>query len=208
MLTGDVGNQESCDKLNKIPPKEVDMEEYRTINYKGANITVSSTGRIIWNGSERNHFIGNEDGYPCVSIKTEDGWRSISIHRLIALAFVPNPDNLSEVNHLDYNRENFSIENLNWLSHEDNVRYSNPNRPDYTGDKNPNFGNHKLSKIYKQNKSLSKEKQGRPGIQNGRCQRIELYYDGNLIKTFDYMRQCCEYLKEHVVPSVALESIR
>ena len=37
---------------------------------------------------------------------------------------------------------------------------------------------------------LSKEKQGRPGIQNGRSRPIDLYYDDKLIQSFDYITLC------------------
>lgn len=46
------------------------------------------------------------------------------IHRLVAEAFIPNPDNLPQVNHLDENKYNNSVENLEWSSLGDNVRYS------------------------------------------------------------------------------------
>lgn len=47
-----------------------------------------------------------------------------SIHRLVAEAFIPNPDNLPEVNHLDCDGHNNIVSNLEWCSHYDNIHYA------------------------------------------------------------------------------------
>jgi len=63
------------------------------------------------------------------------------------------------------------------------------------GKDNPNYGNKKLSKIYSNNPEYAKEKQGRPGKQNGRCVPVNLYdLNMNFIKSFDYYGECAEYL--------------
>lgn len=46
-------------------------------------------------------------------------------HRLVAEAFIPNPNNYTTVNHKDENKLNNCVDNLEWLSVEDNNRYSN-----------------------------------------------------------------------------------
>ena len=49
------------------------------------------------------------------------------VHRLVAQAFIPNPNNLSDVNHKDENRKNNNVENLEWMSHVDNCNYGTRN---------------------------------------------------------------------------------
>ena len=46
------------------------------------------------------------------------------VQRLVLEAFDSNPDNLPEVNHKDKNRENNRLDNLEWISHQDNIDYS------------------------------------------------------------------------------------
>lgn len=65
------------------------------------------------------------------------------------------------------------------------------------GEKNPNFGNKKLSKFYKDNPEISKEKQGRQGKKNGRCVPIDLYDGENFVKHFDYIKECADYMIEN-----------
>ena len=143
----------------------------KEIEYMGEKILVNSNGDITWNNKIRNHF-KDGCGYPVVSIRTSNGWRNIGVARLIAIAFIPNPENLPEVDHINFDRTDFSISNLAWITHKDNVRRSVVNKPDMTGVNNPNYGNRKLSKFYKEHPEIAKIKQGRPGKQNGR------YIDG------------------------------
>ena len=189
-------------------------ENYKTINYRGTNITVSKDGEIYWNGTKREWYY-NPDGYAVVSIKIkpqhekDEGWRTVFVHVLVALAFIPNPDNLPEINHKDYNRKNPSVDNLEWISRIDNVRYSVCNKPDLTGSKNPNYGNRKLSERYRNDKQLSIEKQSRKGTQNGRSTPIQLYYDNELIDTFDYIIPCCQYFIDiGITNATNVESVR
>lgn len=182
--------------------------EFKEINYRGTTVNVSRDGRIIWNGKLRNHYL-NHDGYPVCAIKIPNkGWRSVQVHILVAMAYIPNPDNLSEINHKDFNRQNFDIDNLEWCDHFYNVQYSKCNRPDYKGEKNPNYGNTKLSNKYKEDPEYAKEKQSRAGIKNGRCRKIKLFLNEEFIKEFNYIQECCEYIHENYSPDATPESIR
>jgi hypothetical protein len=53
------------------------------------------------------------------------------LHRLIAITFIPNPNNLEEVNHIDGNPYNNCVENLEWMTHKDNMRHFHENRTKY-----------------------------------------------------------------------------
>ena len=53
------------------------------------------------------------------------------LHRVIAMTFIPNPNNLEEVNHKDGNPYNNRVENLEWMTREDNMRHFHENRIKY-----------------------------------------------------------------------------
>lgn len=72
----------------------------------------------------------NGNGYLVITLSIDDGSRkNFYIHRLVAEAFLPNPDNLPQVNHLDYDRKNNRVTNLEWCSALENARYSLCNQP-------------------------------------------------------------------------------
>lgn len=180
---------------------------YKEIEYYGAKIKVSQNGDIIWNGKRREIYY-NHDGYSVCSIKTNKGWRSVRVARLVAIAYIPNPQNLPEVNHKDYNRKNSNVDNLEWISRKDNVQYSICNRPDCNGANNPNYKNKTLANKYANDKDYAKEKQSRKGLQNGRCRKIHILKDNICVNSFDYILDCCKYMQATYCPNCKLESIR
>lgn len=67
----------------------------------------------------------DHSGYMCVYLYTLDGIKHTTfVHRLVAMAFVPNTDNHKEIDHLDGNKQNNVPGNLRWVTHQQNC--SNP----------------------------------------------------------------------------------
>lgn len=65
----------------------------------------------------------NHHGYEYVSICCGGKSKKITVHRLVAMAFLPNPDNLPAVNHKDETRTNNRPDNLEWCTNKYNSNY-------------------------------------------------------------------------------------
>lgn len=67
----------------------------------------------------------NNQGYRMITIRDQNGkQKKISIHRLVAEKYIPNPNKFPCVNHKDKNRANNRVENLEWCNHQYNNEYS------------------------------------------------------------------------------------
>lgn len=64
-------------------------------------------------------------GYLQICLSKNGKSKYVSIHRLVAQAFIPNPNNLPCVNHKDCNPQNNKVSNLEWISYKDNNNYKN-----------------------------------------------------------------------------------
>lgn len=67
------------------------------------------------------------NGYPFVGLSKDGKTRGHMIHRLVAMAFLLNPDNLPEVNHKDENKDNNCVDNLEWCTSKYNANYGTRN---------------------------------------------------------------------------------
>lgn len=63
-------------------------------------------------------------GYATVTLSKNGISKIHSIHRLIATAFIPNPDNLPIINHIDGNKTNNDLSNLEWCTQLENMRHA------------------------------------------------------------------------------------
>lgn len=60
----------------------------------------------------------------CMRRESTNKREDLYVHRIIASIFIPNPLNLPEVNHIDNNRTNNSVDNLEWITKKDNLAYA------------------------------------------------------------------------------------
>lgn len=58
----------------------------------------------------------SEDGYFCIMLMSAEKRQKMRIHRLLALQYIPNPEELLEIDHIDRNKKNNALDNLRWAS--------------------------------------------------------------------------------------------
>lgn len=95
---------------------------------KGYNGYFVGDDGVVYSGKKGTLYplrplLGGHGGYEKVRLYTGSrrSWKTVFVHRLVAEAFIPNPDNLPIVNHIDENRSNNKAENLEWCT----VAYNN-----------------------------------------------------------------------------------
>ena len=86
-----------------------------TIDTEG-NVTNITTGKVL---KPRNAG----KGYKIIGLWKNGKSTNFYIHQLVATHFLPNPNNLTEINHRDENKQNNRLENLEWCTHKYNVNY-------------------------------------------------------------------------------------
>lgn len=87
--------------------------------------SICKSGRVFSHKSKRylKNVVGN-CGYLKVTLRSQGKRKYALVHRLLAEAYLPNPDNKPEVNHIDGNRANCSLRNLEWVTPSENVRHA------------------------------------------------------------------------------------
>lgn len=103
------------------------IEEWKQI--KDTNYFVSNQSRVksVKNGRDKilKPFKSNHiNSYFQVALSIKGKVRKEYLHRLVAIAFVPNPNNKSEVNHKNGVKTDNKLENLEWVSHRDNMKHA------------------------------------------------------------------------------------
>lgn len=112
-----------------------------TYEHGGIKYLVCSNGDIYGPTGKKLKPRKSDDGYAIVTMGRAGVKRSSQyVHRVVAKVFLPNPNNLSDVDHLDNNRMNPAVENLEWVTHEENIRRAYEKGSHIgriTGEKNP-----------------------------------------------------------------------
>ena len=101
------------------------QEIWKDIDGYGGKYQVSSLGAV------RNKLtcrvlksVCHRTGYIHVSLCSMKELHTKTIHRLVAIAFIPNPENKPQVNHKDGNKKNNSVDNLEWATQFENMRHA------------------------------------------------------------------------------------
>lgn len=111
------------------------MEIWKPIERLGGVYEVSNKGRVrttdryvkCQNGQRLVRGIIKkqtlQNGYCIVTINMQGKYNTEYVHRLIAEAFIENPNNYKQINHKDENKQNNCVENLEWCNSKYNINY-------------------------------------------------------------------------------------
>lgn len=110
--------------MTEIKVDSLPGEQWKEIEGYEELYAVSTAGRVY---SFRRGIImscGLVQGYYQVCLTKNGVQSNFYVHRLVAAAFIPNPDNLPIVNHIDENKTNNNVENLEWVTYQENTLHS------------------------------------------------------------------------------------
>lgn len=111
-----------------------DIEGYNGIYQISSLGRVKSIERVVHDSIGRTRILKEKYIKPIVSgeyysinIRINNEYKPISIHRALATAFIPNPGEKPEVNHIDGNKFNNSLDNLEWVTYSENISHAYKN---------------------------------------------------------------------------------
>lgn len=126
---------------NSVEKGYHDKEEWRDVIgfegiYKVSNIgrVMSLDRTIISNNGKLMPFVGRvlkyrtgSRGYPYLTLSSTNIRKTVKVHRLVAESFIPNPHSKPQVNHIDENKLNNKVSNLEWCSAKENCNHGTHN---------------------------------------------------------------------------------
>lgn len=164
------------------------MEEEIWKDIKGFdNYQISNLCRV--KNVKFNRFVKpllDKHGYTCVNLYKDGKMKHLLLHRLLAIAFIPNPENKPCVDHINTDRTDNRIENLRWVTNKEN--HNNPLSL-------VNHANASRGRVVseEQKKRQSEKMKGRfKGVRKFSKKIIQLTLDGNFVREWDSIKDAAD----------------
>ena len=126
---------------------------------------ISNFGRVKSLGNKSNHksekilkqCLSRKNGYLSVSLSKNGKTKSYRVHRLVAEHFIPNSNKLFQVNHIDGNKQNNHINNLEWITCKENIHHAWNNNLCHISDKHRKSASEKAKRRWAEYRRIKNE---------------------------------------------------
>ena len=104
---------------------------------ENSRYSVDTEGNVYGPKGNKLCFMTNHKGYLSCKVTYDDiqKTKTCTAHRLVAKAFIPNPENKPQVNHIDGDKTNNNVSNLEWVTNAENQRHSTEVLGNFRGEK-------------------------------------------------------------------------
>ena len=141
-------------------------------------------GRILKQGKD-NH------GYLVVALTKNGKSKTVRVHRLVAEAFIPNPENKPCIDHINTIKDDNRIENLRWATPKENMN-NELTKDKFEGENNPFYGKHRTEET---KKKISEAKKGKKvGLDNPKSIKLICIYPDGTQTDIMTRKELAEYL--------------
>ena len=102
------------------------MEEIWKVIDGAPQYLISSFGRVKSLKRKEEKILSERkvNGYKVVGINFGKKRKQVKVHRLVAIAFIPNPEQKDQINHIDGNKQNNNVTNLEWCTRQENMKHA------------------------------------------------------------------------------------
>ena len=167
------------------------MVSRKYIDNWGSKYIIYSDGRVYSNSS--NKFLKgdiNHDGYHTVTLYYKGDNKAKKVHRLVAEAFIPKIEGKDYVNHIDGNKDNNDVSNLEWCTvYENNLHARNMGLNDIASSNHNRWSDNNFRRETSKHISEARINSGvASGCNNPRYKK-DLLYKGELYSTYDLSKK-------------------